>query len=79
MAGPRNLFDAGNSSLALAEIHQCIDDRWPGIVDVVDLFDHQTLAEVAVFLEGKLGEGGKPQRPGAKAQRMIEAGASRLR
>ncbi len=52
-----NFFDAGISSLALAEIHQRIDDRWPGMVDVVDLFDHQTIAEVAAFLEGKLAEG----------------------
>ncbi len=52
-----NFFDAGISSLALAEIHQRIDDRWPGMVDVVDLFDHQTIAEVAAFLENKLAEG----------------------
>jgi len=52
-----NFFDAGISSLALAEIHQRIDDRWPGMVDVVDLFDHQTIGEVAAFLEGKLVEG----------------------
>ncbi len=49
-----NFFDAGISSLALAEIHQRIDDRWPGMVDVVDLFDHQTIAEVAAFLESKI-------------------------
>jgi len=50
-----NFFDAGISSLALAEIHQRIDDKWPGQVDVVDLFDYQTIADVAVFLENKLG------------------------
>jgi len=49
-----NFFDAGISSLALAEIHQRIDDQWPGMVDVVDLFDHQTIAEVAAFLESKI-------------------------
>ncbi len=48
-----NFFDAGISSLALAEIHQRIEDRWPGMVDVVDLFDHQTIAEVAAFIEKK--------------------------
>lgn len=51
-----NFFDAGISSLALAEIHQRIDDTWPGEVDVVDLFDYQTIAEVAIFLEKKLAD-----------------------
>ena len=51
-----NFFDSGISSLALAEIHQRIDDQWPDKIDVVDLFDHQTIAEVAKFLEAKLEE-----------------------
>jgi acyl-CoA synthetase (AMP-forming)/AMP-acid ligase II len=51
-----NFFDSGISSLALAEIHQRIDDQWPDKIDVVDLFDHQTVAEVARFLEAKLKE-----------------------
>lgn len=46
-----NFFDAGISSLALAEIHQKIDDQWPGKIDIVDLFDHQTITDVANFIE----------------------------
>ncbi len=46
-----NFFDAGISSLALAEIHQKIDDQWPGKIDIVDLFDHQTISDVASFIE----------------------------
>ena len=49
-----NFFDVGISSLALAEIHQRIDDAYPGVLDVVDLFEYQTIAEVAGFMEGKL-------------------------
>ena len=49
-----NFFDVGISSLALAEIHQRIDDAYPGVLDVVDLFEYQTIAEVAAFMEGKL-------------------------
>ena len=49
-----NFFDAGISSLALAEIHQHIDDTWPAQVDITDLFEYQTIAEVAGFLETKL-------------------------
>ena len=48
-----NFFDAGISSLSLAEIHQRIEDEWPGVVDIVDLFDHQTISEVAAFIEQK--------------------------
>ncbi len=50
-----NFFDAGISSLALAEIHQKIDDQWPGKIDIVDLFDHQTIADVATFIEKASG------------------------
>ena len=49
-----NFFDIGISSLALAEVHQRIDDAYPGLVDVVDLFEYQTINEVATFMEGKL-------------------------
>ncbi len=49
-----NFFESGISSLTLAEIHQQIDDRYPGIVDVVDLFEYQTIIELAEFMQEKL-------------------------
>ncbi len=49
-----NFFDAGISSLTLAEIHQKIDEKYPTVVDVIDLFDYQTIKELAVFMDGKL-------------------------
>ncbi|MCK4864554.1 MAG: non-ribosomal peptide synthetase [Gammaproteobacteria bacterium] len=49
-----NFFDSGISSLTLAEIHQQIDDRYPDKVDVVDLFEYQTIVELAKFLQEKL-------------------------
>ncbi len=48
-----NFFDVGISSLALAEIHQRIDDKHPGLIDVVDLFEYQTIAELAAFMDQK--------------------------
>ena len=48
-----NFFEIGISSLTLTEIHQKIDDTWPGIVDITDLFDNQTLAELATFIDSK--------------------------
>lgn len=49
-----NFFDAGISSLMLAEIHQKIDERYPDKVDVVDLFDYQTIEDLAEFMLAKI-------------------------
>ena len=49
-----NFFESGISSLTLAEIHQQIDDRYPGKVDVVDLFEYQTIVELAEFMQDKV-------------------------
>jgi acyl-CoA synthetase (AMP-forming)/AMP-acid ligase II len=50
-----NLFEIGTSSLELAQIHEGIDKAFPGVVDITDLFDYPTIAELAAFLEAKLG------------------------
>lgn len=49
-----NFFETGISSLTLTEIHQQIDEVWPGQVDVTDMFEHQTISELASFLDSKL-------------------------
>ena len=49
-----NFFESGISSLMLAEIHQQIDDRYPGKVDVVDLFEYQTIVELSEFMQEKI-------------------------
>jgi len=48
-----NLFDLGISSLTLAEIHASIEDTWPDQVEITDLFDYPTVAELAGFLDAK--------------------------
>ncbi len=48
-----NLFELGISSLTLAEIHASIEDTWPSQVDITDLFDYPTVAELAEFLDQK--------------------------
>ncbi len=45
-----NLFEVGVSSLTLTEIVLAIDERYPGKLDISDLFDYPTLREVAEFL-----------------------------
>jgi acyl-CoA synthetase (AMP-forming)/AMP-acid ligase II/aryl carrier-like protein len=52
-----NLFDAGISSLKFMAIHEQIEERWPGLLDITDLFDHPTVAELAHFIESRQGSG----------------------
>jgi len=49
-----NLFEIGASSLKLIAIHEAIDREYPGMIDLTELFDYPTIAELAVFLAGKL-------------------------
>jgi acyl-CoA synthetase (AMP-forming)/AMP-acid ligase II/aryl carrier-like protein len=50
-----NLFEIGASSLKLIEIHEQIDRDYPNQVDLTELFDHPTVAELARHLSAKLG------------------------
>jgi acyl carrier protein len=45
-----NLFEVGVSSLTLTEIVLAIDERYPGKVDISDLFDHPTIRQLAAFI-----------------------------
>jgi len=49
-----NLFEVGASSLKLIEIHEQIERLYPGQIDLTELFDFPTIAELARHLEGKL-------------------------
>jgi acyl-CoA synthetase (AMP-forming)/AMP-acid ligase II/aryl carrier-like protein len=49
-----NLFEIGASSLKLIEIHETIDRDFPGLIDLTELFDHPTIAELAKHLQAKL-------------------------
>jgi len=45
-----NLFEVGISSLTLTEIALAVDERYPGKLDISDIFDYPTLREIAAFL-----------------------------
>jgi acyl-CoA synthetase (AMP-forming)/AMP-acid ligase II/acyl carrier protein len=45
-----NLFEVGVSSLTLTEIVMGIDEKYPGKLDISDLFDYPTLREIAALL-----------------------------
>jgi len=49
-----NLFEVGASSLKLIEIHEQIDQEYPGQIDLTELFDFPTISELAKHLEAKL-------------------------
>jgi hypothetical protein len=53
-----NLFDVGASSLTLIQIHEKIDEAYPGVVDLTELFDFPTISLLARRLEAKLGDRG---------------------
>jgi acyl carrier protein len=49
-----NLFEVGASSLTLIQIHEKIDEIYPGQVDLTELFDFPTVSQLAKHLEQKL-------------------------
>jgi len=49
-----NFFETGISSLTLAEMHQRIDDSYPGQIDIVDLFEYQSIHALSDFLQEKI-------------------------
>ena len=55
--GPEdNLFEIGTSSVELAQLHEGIEKRFPGLVDITDLFEYPTVTELTKLLEQKLAE-----------------------
>ena len=52
-----NFFEIGMNSLKLVEIHELIDQHFPAQLEVSDLFEHPTLAQLAAFLETKQSVG----------------------
>ena len=49
-----NLFELGASSLKLIEIHEQLDAIWPSQIDLTELFDYPTIAQLAEHLQCKL-------------------------
>ncbi|HSD70941.1 MAG TPA: non-ribosomal peptide synthetase [Woeseiaceae bacterium] len=46
-----NLFESGVSSLTLTEIMLAFDQKYPGKVDITDLFDYPTVRQIAAFMQ----------------------------
>jgi acyl-CoA synthetase (AMP-forming)/AMP-acid ligase II/acyl carrier protein len=56
-----NLFELGASSLKLIEIHEQIDREYPNEIDLTEIFDFPTIAELARHLENKLERAHPPE------------------
>jgi acyl carrier protein len=54
-----DFFELGVSSLSLAQIHERIDEQFPGQLDVEDLFSNSTIRAVAAHLEEKKTAAGR--------------------
>ncbi|MGK9127597.1 non-ribosomal peptide synthetase [Olivibacter sp. SA151] len=48
-----NIFEIGTTSLVLAQIHQQIEEIYPGKVEVTDFFDYPTIRQLASYINGK--------------------------
>ena len=53
-----SLFDIGASSLKLIAIHERIERRWPGLIELPDIFEHPSVRELAVLIDAQARERG---------------------
>lgn len=51
-----NLFEVGASSLKLIEIHEQIEQDYPGQLDLTEMFDYPTVAALSGYLAGRLAQ-----------------------
>lgn len=49
-----NLFEAGTSSLALAQIYERVDAAYPGMLEVTDFFDYPTVHTMSHYLSSRI-------------------------
>jgi acyl-CoA synthetase (AMP-forming)/AMP-acid ligase II len=49
-----DFFDLGVSSIALAQVFERIDEEYPGLLDIEDLFDKTSIRAIAAYLEERL-------------------------
>lgn len=47
-------FDAGGSSLLISYLFKKLDDAFPGVIDITGLFVHETVAQIAAYIDSRL-------------------------
>ena len=58
---PTTCSRSARARFKLIEIHENIDREFPGLIDLTELFDHPTIADLAKHLEGKLKRSGRAE------------------
>jgi acyl carrier protein len=48
-----NIFEIGTTSIILAQLHQRIEETYPGILEVTDFFDYPTLKQLSAYIHSK--------------------------
>jgi len=48
-----SLLELGASSLSLVEIHSGLDELYPGKIEITDLVDHPSIADLAKYIKAK--------------------------
>lgn len=72
-----NFFELGGHSLLLVKVHRLIEQRWPGAVSIVDLFQHPTVESLAMRLTARapLSTETRPSEERGRRQRAAFLGA----
>ncbi len=47
-------FDAGGSSLLISYLFKKLDEAYPGVIDITGLFVHDTVADIAAYIDSRL-------------------------
>ncbi len=47
-------FDAGGSSLLISYLFKKLDEVYPGVIDITGLFVHETVADIAAYIDSRL-------------------------
>ncbi|NGO66270.1 non-ribosomal peptide synthetase [Rhizobium daejeonense] len=63
----RNFFDLGGTSLQLLKVHAGLETELGRNVDVIALFKHPTIRELARFLDGKTPQASRAMTPDRRA------------
>ncbi|MFD0589643.1 amino acid adenylation domain-containing protein [Paenibacillus sp. GCM10027627] len=52
-----NFFDVGGESLLLIRAHQRLEEQYPGVLSVTDLFNYPTIARLAAYIDSRADSG----------------------
>jgi len=52
----RNFFEVGGNSISLIQVHARLNERFPDLLSIADLFGHPTIRQLARHIENLLGK-----------------------